>query len=70
MKPCALKQRGETLRTVRLMVAEPPYGLTDKPYKPLCGAFVRKAKVLSDREKVGITCQVRFSELNESELSD
>jgi hypothetical protein len=37
-------------------------------YKPPCGAFIRKEKVLSDKEKAEAICQVRISELNESEL--
>jgi len=50
------------------MMEDPSEGVTDKPSKPLCGAFVRKELVLSDKEKAKPRAgQVRIGELNESE---
>jgi len=34
-----------------MMMVGPSKGVTDKPFKPLCGAFLRKESVLSDKEK-------------------
>jgi hypothetical protein len=52
------------------MMAGPSQGMTGIPCKPPCGALTRKGKVLSDKEKAAKSCQVRFSELNESELAE
>lgn len=54
MKRCALKHHEENkdmLYAVRLMVVGLPLGMTAIPRKPPCGAFIRKKKVLSDKEK-------------------
>ena len=48
---CALKRPKVMPQAVRLMVVDPPEGLTDRPYKPPCGTLFRKNEVLSDKEK-------------------
>ncbi len=34
-----------------MMMVGPSEGVTDKSSKPLCGAFIRKVMVLSDKAK-------------------
>ena len=59
-----LEAKSKTLRADKMMVADPPKGMTGKPFKPPCGAAFRKGVVLNDKEKAKIIRQVRIRELN------
>lgn len=64
MVAVCLEAKSKTLRADKMMVADPPKGMTGKPFKPPCGAAFRKGVVLNDKEKAKIIRQVRIRELN------